>query len=305
MNRLTSIKVFLCVVETGSFSAASERLGLSRAAASKHVAKLEKHLGGRLLNRTTRHVSTTESGRLYFERCREILHNLEEADGAVSGLSQEPRGTLRISAPTNFASLHLAPLATRFMDTYPEVKVDMMCSDRHVDLVDEGYDLAIRIGNIANSDLIARRLTRCRHVIVASPDYLAKQPALKTPDDLKHHACLLYSYTTGRIWPFSKNDKDYSVKINSDFKSNSPDLLTQAAIAGMGVTLMPTFMASDAIRKGALKMVLEDYDQLEVPIHAVYASRQYLPAKIRVFIDYLKNHIQDPPYWDHILTVRA
>lgn len=293
------------VVETGSFSAASERMGLSRAAASKYVSQLEAHLGGRLLNRTTRHVSTTESGRLYFERCRDILHHLDEADGAVSGLSQEPRGTLRVSAPTNFASLHLAPLATRFMQRYPEVKVEMMCSDRHVDLVDEGYDLAVRIGNISSPELIARRLTRCRHVIVASPDYLDEHPAPTTPDELKHHTCMVYAYTAGGIWPFTKDGRDHSIKVSGMFKSNNPDLLTQAAIAGMGITMMPTFMASDAIRRGALKMLLQDYDQLEVPIHAVYASRQFLPAKIRVFIDHLAEHISDPPYWDHMLTVRV
>jgi DNA-binding transcriptional LysR family regulator len=305
MDRLTAIKVFVNVVETGSFSAASERLDLSRAAASKYVSQLESHLGGRLLNRTTRHVSLTESGRLYFERCREILHNLEEADGVVTGLAQEPRGTLRISVPTNFASQHLVPLVAKFMQNFPEVKVDMMCSDRHVDLVDEGFDLAVRITNMADSDLIARRLTRCRHAIVASPDYLANKPALKTPEDLKYHDCLLYAFTAGGIWPFTKDGKDYSVKVSSVFKSNNPDVLTEAAIAGMGIIMLPTFMASDAIRRGKLKMVLEDYDTLEVQIYAVYASRQFLPAKIRVFVDYLKEHISDPPYWDHLLSVRS
>ena len=305
MDRLTAIKVFVNVVETGSFSAASDRLDISRAAASKYVSQLESQLGGRLLNRTTRHVSLTESGRLYFERCREILHNLEEADGAVTGLAQEPRGTLRISVPTNFASMHLVPLVAKFMQDFPEVKVDMVCSDRHVDLVDEGFDLAVRITNMGDSDLIARRLTRCRHVIVAAPEYLADRPALKTPGDLKQHDCLLYAYTAGSAWPFAKDGKDYSVKVSSVFKSNNPDVLIEAAVAGMGVAMLPTFLASDAIRRGELQMVLEDYDTMEVQIYAVYASRQFLPAKIRVFIDYLTEHISDPPYWDYGLMVRA
>lgn len=305
MDRLTAMKVFVNVVETGSFSAASERMDLSRAAASKYVSQLETHLGGRLLNRTTRRISLTESGRLYFERCREILQNLEEADGAVTGLAQEPRGTLRISVPTNFASLHLVPLVARFTKDFPDVEVEMMCSDRLVDLVDEGFDLAIRITNQVDPNLIARRLARCRHVIVAAPDYLANKPELKTPDDLKQHDCLLYAYTTGGIWPFTKDGTDYSVKVDHVFKSNNPDVLVEAAASGMGVAMMPTFMASDAIRRGALTAVLEDYDTLEVQIYTVYASRRFLPAKIRVFIDYLVERINDPPYWDYALTVRV
>ena len=304
MDRLTAIKVFVNVVETGSFSAASDKLDLSRAAASKYVSQLESHLGGRLLNRTTRRISLTESGRLYFERCREILNNLEEADGAVTGLALEPRGILRISVPTNFASLHLVPLVARFTRDFPEVSVEMICSDRLVDLVDEGYDLGIRITNNVDPNLVARRLARCRHVIVASPDYLANKPAPRTPEDLKQHDCLLYAHTAGGVWPFTKDGVDCSVKVDHVFKSNNPDVLVEAAASGMGVTMMPTFMASGAIRSGALQPVLEDYDTLEVQIYAVYASRRFLPAKIRVFIDYLVERISDPPYWDYALTVR-
>lgn len=301
MDRLAAIRVFVHVVETGSFSAAAVRLGLSRAAASKYVSQLEAHLGGRLLHRTTRHVSLTESGRLYFERCREILHNLEEADGVVSGLSQEPRGVLRLSAPTNFASLHLAKLVTRFMQTYPAVKVEMMCSDRHVDLVDEGYDMAIRISDQDNSELIARYLTHCRHVVVASPDYLSRHPAPKTPEDLRRHSCLLFAHTTGGIWPFAKDGQDYSIKVKQVFKSNNPDLLVETAIAGMGIAMLPTFITSEPIRRGALNILLTDYELPVMPVYAVYVSRQFLPAKTRVFIDYLKAYLHDPPYWDKVL----
>jgi DNA-binding transcriptional LysR family regulator len=305
MDRLTAMKVFVNVVETGSFSAASERMDLSRAAASKYVSQLESHLGGRLLNRTTRHVSLTESGRLYYERCREILHSLEDADGEVTGLAQEPRGTLRISTPTNFASLHLVPLVARFTRDFPDVKVDMMSNDRMVDLVDEGYDLAIRITNNVDPNLIARRLARCRHVIVAAPDYLAGKPALNTPEDLKQHDCLVYTHTVGGIWPFTRDGKDHSVKVDHVFRSNNPDVLVEAAASGMGVSMMPTFMASDGIRRGVLRPVLEDYETMEVQIYAVYASRRFLPAKIRVFIDYLKEHITDPPYWDYELKLKG
>jgi DNA-binding transcriptional LysR family regulator len=304
MDQLTALKVFVNVVETGSFSAASERMGLSRAAASKQVSQLESHLGGRLLNRTTRHVSLTESGRLYFERCREILDNLEEADGSVTGLAQEPRGILRISAPTNFASEHLLPLVAEFTKKYPEVQVEMICGERLVDLVDEGFDLAIRMTKLGESNLIARRLARGRHVIVASPGYLADHPPPRIPDDLKHHDCLLYSLTAGGVWPFSKDGLDYSVKVSSVFTTNNPDVILAAAVSGMGVCMMPTFLGGDAIRRGALTPLLQDFETLEVQLYAVYASRKFLPAKIRVFVDYLAEKITDPPYWDYGLTVR-
>lgn len=305
MDKLTRIKVFVNVVESGSFSAASDRMGISRAAASKYVSQLEAHLGGRLLNRTTRHVSTTESGQMYFERCKDILHAMEEADDMVSGLSGTPKGTLRISAPSVFTERHVVPLISEFTKLYPGVEVEIMISDRYVDLVDEGYDLAIRVADIESSDLVARRLASCRHVFIASPEYLQNAPQLKTPDDLKNHACLLYSFTTSGRWPLSKDGIDHSVKIKPVLKTNNPEVLLQASINGMGISLMPTFIASDAIRSGKLKIVLESYESLNIDIYAIYLSRHYLPAKIRVFVDFLKERINDPPYWDHFLSVRA
>ncbi len=304
MDKLTRIKVFVQVVESGSFSAASERLGISRAAASKYVSQLEAHLGGRLLNRTTRHVSITESGRVYFERCKDILHYMEEADDMVSGLSGTPKGNLRISAPSVFTERHVVPLISEFTTMYPNVKVEIMVSDRYVDLVDEGYDLAIRVTDTQNSDLIARRLARCRHVLIASPDYLKNAPALDSPEDLANHACLLYTFTEGGRWPLHKDGVDHSVKVTPVMMSNNPEVLLQASINGMGISIMPTFIASDAIRRGELQTVLDDYESLQLDIYAIYTSRHYLPAKTRVFIDFLKERINDPPYWDHYLTVR-
>lgn len=298
MDKLTRIKVFTQIVETGSFSAASERLAISRAAASKYVSQLEEHLGVRLLNRTTRHVSTTESGRVYFERCKEMLHLMDEADDMVTGLSGIPRGTLRISAPSVFASQHLVPLISEFTRQYPEVKIEIMVSDRLVDLVDEGYDLAIRIAYQHDSELIARHLTSCNHVLVASPSYLENAPAIKTPDDLQNHACMLYSFTQNATWPLTKAGKDFSVKVSPVMTSNNPEVLLESTIAGMGISIMPTFIASEAIRNGQLQTVLDDYESLKLDIFVVYASRHYLPAKIRVFIDFLKARITDPPYWD-------
>jgi DNA-binding transcriptional LysR family regulator len=301
MDRLTRIRVFINVVETGSFSAASERMGLSRAAASKYVSQLEAHLGGRLLNRTTRHVSTTESGRIYFQRCKEILNNLEEADGLVSGLTAQPRGTLRATAPTKLASRYVLPVIRDFRQSYPELNVELMCTERMVDLVDEGYDLAIRISNLADSELIARRLSSCRHVLVASPDYLASSPPLREPGDLSRHASLLYAYLPGGLWPFAKDGKDYAIKVSPVVRSNNPDVLLEAAVSGMGVGLLPTFVTSDAIRRGELKVLFQEYTSIQLNIYAVYASRHHVPAKIKLFVDYLRQRIGDPPPWDAVL----
>lgn len=305
MDTLTRIRVFINVVETGSFTAASERMGLSRAAASKYVSQLEAHLGGRLLNRTTRRVSTTESGRVYFERCREILQNLEEADGWVSGLTAQPRGTLRMTAPTYFASRYLLPLVDEFTQAYPELKIELMCAERLVDLIDEGYDLAIRMTSLTDSDLIARRLGAFRHVLVASPDYLAKRAVPRTPSDLHGHASLLYAYLPGSMWRFTKDGEDHAVPVAPLVRSNNPDVLLQAAVSGMGIALLPTFLTNDAILDGALRILLPDYESIEMNIYAVYASRRHLPAKIKLFVDHLTARMTDPPPWDECLSAAA
>jgi len=298
MDKLTRIKAFTLVVETGSFSAASDRLGISRAAASKYISQLEVQLGVRLLNRTTRYVSTTESGRMYFDRCKEMLLLMEEADDLVTGLSGAPKGTLRISAPSVFANRHLMPLLGEFSRLYPDVKMEIMVSERLVDLVEEGYDLAIRIAYQHDPELITRRLTSCKHVLVASPAYLKTAPALEEPADLQQHACMLYSFTQNNTWPLEKDGEEYPVKVSPILTTNDPDVLLEAAIAGMGITIMPTFIAYETIRNGKLQTVLNGYTLLNLEIHAVYASRHYLPAKTRIFIDFLKSKINDPPYWD-------
>jgi len=305
MDQLTALKIFVNVAEFGSFSAAADRMGVSRAAASKQVSQLESMLGGRLLNRTTRRVSLTESGRLYFERCREILGNLEEADNVVAGLAQEPRGNLRISVPTNFAAGHLLPLVAEFMSTYPEVRVEMICGERLVDIVDEGFDLAIRMTKLNDSSLIARRLAKVGHVVVASPEYLAKNSIPRIPDDLAKLDCLMYSNRSSDVWPFTKGGMDYSVKVNYVFATNNPDTLLAAAVSGLGVALIPTFVAGEAIRQGKLTSLLQDFKSLRMELYAVYSSRRFLPAKIRVFVDFLSKKITDPPYWEQGLTVRV
>ena len=299
------MQVFVSVVETGSFTAASERLGMSRAAASKYVSQLESHLGGRLLQRTTRRVNPTESGRNYFERCKEILQHLEEADGMVSGLSQQPRGTLRMSAPSFFASRHLMPMVSEFMQTYPEIRVELQCSERAVALVDEGYDLALRISAALDPELIARRLAPIHHVLVASPGYLAQHPRPTTPQDLEQHACVLYSHTPNSTWHLTKDGATTSVKVSGSMVTDNPGVILESAISGLGITRLPSFLVGDPIRSGELRLVLEDHEMPEMGLYAVYASRKHLPAKVRVFIDFVRERISDPPYWDHFLNDRS
>jgi len=298
MDKLSCIQVFLNVVECGSFSAASERLGLSRAAVSKYVAELESQLGGRLLNRTTRHVSMTESGRNYYERCKDILVSLEEADEMVAGMRLHARGSLRISAPTNFASRQLVPLISDFHQRYPEVQVELICNDRIIDLVDEGYDLAIRITDKPGPDLVARRLCSCHHALVASPAYLAEYGAPTTPGELIRYPTLLFVYLAGGIWPLYKDGRQYPIKVNPILRSNNPDVLLEAAIRGMGLALLPTFVVSEALAEGALSQVLTSYQSLNPGIYAVYATQRHLPVKIQLFVDFLRDRLADPPYWD-------
>jgi len=300
MDRLACIRVFLNVVDTGSFSAASERMNLSRAAVSKYVAELESQLGGRLLNRTTRHVSLTESGRNYYERCKDILVSREEADEMVAGMRLQPRGGLRISAPTNFASRHLMPLVREFSRRYPGVRIEMICNDRIIDLVDEGYDLAIRITDKPGPDLVAHRLCSCHHVLVASPDYLAEHGIPTTPAELNQHACLLFVYLAGGIWHLRRDGLQFPTKINPILKSNNPDVLLEAAIRGMGISLLPTFVVSEALVQGRLQQVLTSYQSLNPGIYAVYATQRHLPVKVQLFVDFLREHLMNPPYWDNI-----
>ena len=222
---------------------------------------------------------------------------IQKCGGIECILSGKPRGTLRISCPTYFAAIHLVPLINTFCQQYPEINIELMVADRFVDIVDEGYDLAIRITSKPDPEVIARRLAACRHVYVASPEYLAKKPAPKTPEELHHHKCILYSHTTE--WQFTKDGKSHSVKITPSVKSNNTDVILATAVDGMGITLMPTFLASEALGRGELETVLDDNKTFEPQIYAVYASQHHLPAKVRVFFDYLKERIIDPPYWDH------
>jgi len=289
MNRLQAMTVFAKVVEQGSFARAAERLSISTSACSRQVAELEAHLGSRLLNRTTRRLSLTESGQGFYERCVQLLADLEDAELAAGEGVAKPRGTIRLTTAINFGVRHVSPAIGAFLAKYPEVKFDVSLSDRIVDLVEEGYDLAIRIGSAGGETVVARKLGEARMVACASPAYLKAHGAPGTPEDLARHRCLTYEYMPVRnVWPFrGKDGREHAVRVSGPLHSNNGDLLAAAAVAGVGIAYEPEFILGPDLKAGRLVPVLTSYTAPLGPIYAVYPSRRYLTAKMRAFVDFL------------------
>lgn len=298
-THLQGIEVFVAVVECGSFTAAADRLGLSKSAVSKQVTALEDRLGARLMNRTTRRLSLTEEGRAYHERCAAVLAELRDAELAVSRLSDTPRGTLRISAPMSFSIQHLAPALADFRARYPELHIDVTLNDRLVDVVDEGYDVAIRIAQLPDSSLIARRLATCRRITAASPHYLAEHGRPAHPRDLAGHHVLVYSYLQNpRELTYAEDGRPLVVNVNPAVTANNGDFLACMAASGHGILLSPSFILGEAIRAGHLVPILESYEADPIAIYAIYPHNRHLSAKVRLFIDFLATRYRDPPPWD-------
>jgi len=289
MDRLQAMTVFAKVVEQGSFARAAERLSISDSACSRQVAELEAHLDTRLLNRTTRRLSLTESGQGFYERCVQLLADLEEAEQAAAQSAARPRGTLRITTSINFGVRHVSPAIGAFLAKYPEVRFDVSLSDRIVDLVEEGYDLAIRIGSAGGETVVARKLGEARMVACASPAYLKTHGAPQAPEDLARHACLTYEYMPVRnVWTFrGKDGREHAVRVSGPLHSNNGDLLAAAAVAGVGIAYEPEFILGPDLKAGRLVTVLGAYGSPLGPIYAVYPSRRYLSAKVRAFVDFV------------------
>lgn len=299
MDNLSGMAVFAQVVEARSFTGAARRLGISKAAVSKQVSRLEERLGARLLNRTTRRLSLTEVGAGFYERCARIVADAEEAELAVTRLNETPRGTLRVDAPVNFGMQYLAPLLPPFMLANPELKVDVSFNDRFVDLVDEGHDLAIRIGQLPDSSLIARKLGESGSVICAAPAYWERHGRPSRPADLANHNCFAYSYlATGHEWRLRGPEGDVAVRVSGSLTANNGDMLRQAAVAGLGVVATPLFIACDDLRAGRLEPVLGEYEQPRRGIYAVYPHNRHLSAKVRAFVDYLVEALEPAPWGD-------
>jgi len=291
MDRLTSLTTFVRVVDSGGFSAAGRRLNMSTTMVSNHVHALEERLGARLLNRTTRKVSLTEVGKAYYDRCTQILADLEQADDIAGALQSTPRGTLRIYTATHMVPF-VAPAVAEFLASYPNVKIDLTMGEREIDMIDEGIDLAIRLTPPPDSSLIVRSLATWRHVLCCSPAYLEKHGPHRQLSELTEHNCLrhvLYPY--GDDWHFlDPEGVAVSVRISGNLVTNSGGTLRTAALQGVGISLAAGFLIADDLQSGRLVRLLPDYQPVELAVNAVYPHRHHLSAKVRSFIDLLVQH---------------
>lgn len=288
MDLLGSMKTYVAVVDSGSFAAAATRLDVSRAMVSKQVQKLEEHLGTRLLNRTTRRLSLTETGRAFHERSVQILGDVNEAEQIAGQMTTLPRGVLRVTIPLSYAQHRLGSIIGAYTQAYPQVQLDIALSDRKVDLVEEGFDVAIRIGALSQSDLIARKLGVARSIVCASPGYLAAHGTPQTPHDLSQHACLSYSLSGGGAdWRLESAGEHLTVPVAGPIRADNGDMIRLAAVAGAGIVFQPHFIVGEDLAAGRLVQVLPGWESAELGIHALYPSRKHLSAKVRTFVDFV------------------
>ena len=285
---LNAVLLFTKVVQAGSFTAGARALGLPKSTASRKVAELERDLGAQLLKRTTRKLQLTDVGEEFYARTSRIVSDVQEAELAVSQLQATPRGTLRLTAPVEFG-LSLAALLRRYMDENPHVKVDVVLTDRVVDLVEERFDLALRAGKIPDSSLIVRRLSPAKRVLCASPEYLDRAGTPRRPEDLSKHGCIVFEPgTEGATWSLDGPKGAVDVPVDARLRVNNYDMARQAALVGLGVAMLPTFQCADDVRTGKLVVVLSEWSSREVPMHAVYASSRHLTPKVRSFLAMLE-----------------
>lgn len=297
MTNLGDLDVFSRVIALGSMSLAAREMGLSPAVVSKRIKRLEESLGTRLLQRTTRQISLTEAGQGYYERVIAVLAGLEEAEAFAAGRASHVTGSLKISAPTSFGRMHIAPHLKPFMRAHPQLSVHLMLSDEFTDIVGGGYDLAIRINDPADSSLVARKLATVRRLLCASPDYLHEHGTPKTLEDLKHHHCL--PAHNNESWRLVGPQGPVNYRPDGLLITNSSEVIKEAALAGLGIALRSTWDIGPELKSGRLVQVLPEYEgSRNLQLSAVYPSRQFLPAKIRVFIDYLAALYGPVPYWE-------
>jgi len=294
---MTSMATFVKVVENGGFSAAARALSISPSMATAHVQALEERLGVRLLNRSTRKVSLTEVGHAYYERCLQILAEADDADRIAQALQSTPQGTLRLNTSVAIPPF-LAPVLAEFAALYPEVSVDLTMTDRMIDLVEDGFDLAVRNMSIPDSSLMTRRVATYRFVVVGAPSYLAARGTPKVPGDLVQHNCLTYSRSAwGNEWRFPGPDGEQSIPVKGNLHANSDNALRLAAANGQGLAMVPSYLVKEEIKAGRLVPILTEFLQAEYPINAIYPHRKHLSAKVRSFIDLMAKHFRDDPDW--------
>ncbi|ATN33206.1 LysR family transcriptional regulator [Rhizobium sp. ACO-34A] len=297
MTNLGDLEVFARVIATGSMSMAARDLGLSPAVVSKRIKRLEDRLGTRLLQRTTRQISLTEAGQGFHQRILAVLAGIEEAETYASGRSSEVSGTLKISAPTSFGRMHIAPHLKAFMDAHPDLAIQLVLSDEFTDIVGGGFDLAIRIAELTDSTLVAKRLAPVRRLLCASPDYIAAHGMPRNIDDLKRHRCL--PAHNHDVWRLEGPQGTLNIRPEGMLITNSSEVIREAVIAGLGIALRSTWDIGEELKSGRLVQVLPAYEgSHNVALSAVYPSRQFLPAKVRLFIDYLAELYGPVPYWE-------
>ena len=296
---VAAMRVFTSVVEAESFAGAAEKLDLSRGMATRYVAQLETHLGVRLLNRTTRRLSLTEAGSDYFQRATQVLAMIDEAETSAAQNASVPRGTLRVTSSVIFGARHLGAAVSDFLQRHPQMQVDLSLNERLVDLVDEGFDLAIRVGARVDPGLIARRITPVRVLACASPAYLKTHGTPKQPEDLAAHNCLVYAHTVHQGgWHFKREGEERTVPVSGSLRGNNGGALVGAAVEGLGVIFEPSFLVYEALRDGTLVQLLPEWESEKLWVYAVYPNRKFLAPKVRSFIDFLVERFGPEPYWD-------
>ncbi|MGB1951092.1 MAG: LysR family transcriptional regulator [Marinobacter sp.] len=288
MDRLLEMQTFCAVVEAGSFVAASEAMGMSKAAVSRYVSELESRLRVRLLHRTTRRLSLTAEGDVFYVRCRELLAGVEEAEAELTSSTSVARGVLRINAPVSFGIRHLAPLWGEFHARFPDVELNIDLSDRLVDIVEEGFDLAIRIASLRNSSLVSRRLTSTRLLVCASPEYICAHGAPEKPEDLANHRVIAYSnLATGNEWHFQGMEGPVSARVRPWMYANNGETCCAAAVAHQGVVRQPSFLLQEDLDAGRLVELMQQYRSAEMGVYAVYPTRKFVTPKVRALVDFL------------------
>ncbi|WP_434603696.1 LysR family transcriptional regulator [Pseudomonas sp. Z4-7] len=292
MNPFEEMRIFAQVMESGSFTAAADKLGLSKQFVSRKLMELEQRLGVRLLNRSTRRLDVTPLGQRYHEAALRLLSEVEQVEQGISGQTSEPRGTIRLSAPLSFAVAHLGSLLPLFLQRYPDVTVEVDLSDRSVDLLGEGYDLALRIGVLEDSTLIARRIASIERVYCASAAYLAQRGTPTRPEDLRTHDCLPYGHSRQVQWRFAGKGKPLALEVVGRMRANNGDLLRDAAIASMGITYLPTFILGEALRDGRLIQVLEGFETEPLTLSAVYPQHRQSSRPVQALVEFLREHMQ-------------
>ncbi|WP_313516426.1 LysR family transcriptional regulator [Pseudomonas sp.] len=309
MDTFAALNAFIAVIEEGGFAPAGRRMQVATSSVTRQVDALEESLGTRLLNRSTRSVTLTSAGESYFEHAVRILGDLESANLEVSEAAEAPRGLLRVSLPVAFARLHIAPALPEFTRRYPDIRLDLVLSDTIADLVEQRLDLAIRLGGVESPSVVARKIAPHHRCLCASPAYLREHGEPRTPADLTQHQCLTFSYSRGsNIWHF-KGRTEEVVRVTGPVRANSSELLREAAIAGMGLILMPSWLVGGDIEAGRLRLVLPQWSsgigETDAGIHAVYQPNRRSSKKVRAFIDFFATHFGSPPYWDRLAAPGA